>query len=306
MDSAKLRFIRPLNELQRSIERYEILNDGQVLPDLRLVIRLDAHRHGDWSRIPESEYPCGPKISQALIGTAHDVMQSGLHCVLSMIHGDEIAVYIDPREVANARRRARLISFFASSAAAHFLLRFGLPVLFHARLAELPSTDRLIEYFMWQRRCCFRNAVAYSLRRALIAKGTPPDKIESQLERVSEEDRIRQLAELGSPVSNLSPHTRYGSLVSWQKIVNGPGAVSTGLTSQVGLPEGDEEFIDVLLERLKVTAPSESGRLLREEPPPSEEVAQTPPPQRESVRFSHEKGSKRNTLIMRVPSDYKR
>lgn len=303
------KFIRSINDLQRSVERYEVLNDGHVLPDLRVIIRLDAHRHGDWSRIPEGEYPCGSKISQALIGTAQDVMQSGIHCVLSMIHGDEILVYVDPRELSSPRRRARLISFFASSAAANFLLRFGLPVLFHARVAELPSNDRVVEYLMWQRRCALRNAIVHELRRVLLAQGVAPEDIEAQLARVTEEERIRRLEEAGSPLSAMTAHKRFGSMVWWQRSAPAPGAVSTNLHSQIGLPEDDTQFIDFVLERLKLSTSIQASIPQLDSPADSltstsQDVA--PPPQKESVRFTHEKGSKRNTLIMRVSSDYKR
>jgi signal transduction histidine kinase len=64
-------------------------------------------------------------------------------------------------------RRSKLISTIASAAAVHFLKVSGREALFEAKLSELPSSNRVLEYFFWQRRYCFRNATTIALRRAL-------------------------------------------------------------------------------------------------------------------------------------------
>ncbi len=243
VDSALLK--RGLGDLQRGLERFETYNDGFILPDTFLVIRLDAHRYGDWSNLAAEEYPCGTRLTRAFQETAVSLMASAFRTVLSYCHGDEIALFIDPVENNSPLRRSRLISVISSAASIHFMEAAGLAATFQAKVSELPTLSRVVEYLLWQRRCCFRNAVTISLRRALIASHQTPEHAESLIHGLTEEQRISKLAELGAPITDLSATTRRGSLFWWEN----EGAKDEGkcrLASAVDLTENDGEFLDLV------------------------------------------------------------
>jgi tRNA(His) 5'-end guanylyltransferase len=236
---------RGLGDLQRSLERFETYNDGFVLPDTFLVIRLDAHRYGDWSALSVGEYPCGPSMTRAFHETAVSLMASAFRTVLSYCHGDEICLFVDPSENNSPLRRSRLTSLLASAASIHFLEASGLAATFQARLSELPSLSRVIEYFFWQRRVCFRNALTISLRRALITQGYSPEEAEKQIHGLPEDQRITKLEGLGVSTSSLPETTTHGALFWWD-ISRTPTEEEFRLSSATSLGQNDEEFVTLV------------------------------------------------------------
>lgn len=236
---------RGIGDLQRSLERFETYNDGFILPDTRLVIRLDAHRLGDWSRVASGEYPCGEQLTKAFHTTAKALLTSSFRVVLAYAHGDEISLYIDPTENSNPLRRSKLISAFASAAALHFRDATGLSALFDARLSELPSDERVAEYFMWQRRYCFRNAVTISLRRALAASGLSAEDVERRLHGLPEAQRIEALAQAGIALETIPPTTRRGALFSWREVQK-DGRPEFSISEMASLPDDDGKFVDLV------------------------------------------------------------
>lgn len=259
---------RGIGELQRSLERFETYNDGFILPDTRLVIRLDAHRLGDWSRVGSGEYPCGLELTGAFHATAKSLLASSFRVIMAYAHGDEISLFIDPTENSNPLRRSKLISAFASAAALHFRDATGLSALFDARLSELPSDERVIEYFMWQRRYCFRNALTISLRKALAASGLSPEDVERRLHGLPEAARIEALAEVGISLDSIPATTRRGALFSWQEVKKGDRTEFT-ISEMTSLPEDDLEFVKLTrklvtrLSNLETSSPAPTQKPVR-------------------------------------------
>jgi tRNA(His) 5'-end guanylyltransferase len=247
---------RGIGDLERSIERYETYNDGFILPDTVIVVRLDAHRYGDWSALPD-EYPTGPTTTKGLLITARALMSASFRVVLAYTHGDEISLVLDPTENINPLRRSKLISAFCSAAAIHFLKATGFAAMFDAKVSELPSPERLSEYLFWQRKYCYRNATTIALRRALIRSGLSLDQAENKIRGATEEQRIAQLKELGAPVETIPPTTRRGSLLYWNTdVVEGRSQFKVVVDTK--LADNDEAYEAFLTERVSkalVTAP---------------------------------------------------
>jgi tRNA(His) 5'-end guanylyltransferase len=243
VDSALLK--RGLGDLQRGLERFETYNDGFILPETLLVIRLDAHRYGDWSELAADEYPCGVRLTRAFQETAVSLMASAFRTVLAYCHGDEIALFIDPVENNSPLRRSRLISVISSAASIHFMEAAGLAATFQAKVSELPSLSRVVEYLLWQRRCCLRNAVTISLRRALLASHHSPEQAEALIHGLPEDQRVLKLADLGAPIVELPATTRRGSLFWWEN-EDSKDEGRYRLASAVNLTENDGEFLDLV------------------------------------------------------------
>lgn len=237
-----------IGDLQRSVERYETYNDGFILPDTLLVVRLDAHRYGDWSSFTD-EYPTGPVITKALLITARALMTATFRVVLSYVHGDEISLVLDPTENSNPLRRSKLISAFTSAASIHFLKTCGFAATFDAKVSELPSLERLTEYLFWQRRCCHRNATTIALRKALRASGLSTEQVESKLHGTTEEQRLAQLRNAGAPVESIPHTTRRGSLLFWETIQQ-DGKEHFKVTGDTRLPDDDDAYEALIRQRL--------------------------------------------------------
>jgi tRNA(His) 5'-end guanylyltransferase len=239
---------RGIGDLERSIARFETYNDGFILPDTLVVVRLDAHRYGDWSSLVD-EYPTGPTVTKGLLVTARALMSASFRVVLAYVHGDEISLVIDPTENINPLRRSKLISAFTSAAAIHFLQATGLAAMFDAKVSELPSTERLAEYLFWQRKYCYRNATTIALRKALMRGGTTAEQAESKIRGATEEERVEHLKRAGSPVETIPPTTRRGSLLYWDTVeVDGTPQVKVAVNTK--LPDNDEVYETLMIERL--------------------------------------------------------
>jgi len=255
MDTSKL-VHKGIGELQRSLERFETYNDGFILPDTFLVIRLDAHRLGTWDD-SLGEWPCGPAITRMLHETTRLLMTSSFRVLLAYSHGDEISLLMDPTEAANPIRRSKLISTFASAAAVHFAKVSGKEALFDARLSELPSVSRVVEYFFWQRRYCFRNASTIALRTALLAAGKSREDAERSIHGIAERDRVAKLSELGISLESIPHTTRRGALFFWSSVVK-DGREFLKLLTDASLSDHDDEYADRLIQLI--------GEALNEQP----------------------------------------
>jgi tRNA(His) 5'-end guanylyltransferase len=295
---------RGIGDLQRSLERFESYNDGFILPDTFLVVRLDAHRMGDWGAL-NAEYPCGPTVTKALHTTARMLMTSTFRVLVAFVHGDEISLLVDPTETLNPMRRSKLISTVASAAAVHFMQASGKEALFEARLSELPTVERVIEYFFWQRRYCFRNAVTIALRSALTASGLSAEDAEKFIHGVSEPARLAKLREVGVPLESIAHTTRRGALLFFETLLR-DGREHFRLNSNTTLPDDDEESVGLLTqilesalgeERLEHAAPA-----TQREPTPAKVPANSD--QQPKVRQERQfKGNKKtNVSVFKIAS----
>jgi len=238
-----------LGELERSALRFENYNDSFILPDTFIIVRLDAHRYGDWSSFSE-EYPCGESLTKAFHATARDLMTASFRVILAYTHGDEISLLVDPSENTNPLRRSKIISAFASAAAIHFHKHTGLTATFDAKLSELPSLDRVLEYLFWQRRYCFRNATTIALRNALTARGYAREDIEKQTHGISEEQRVSKLTALGIQLHSIPTTTRRGALHTWESFSR-DGREHFKLHSDTNLSDDDSQYLELLQSRLR-------------------------------------------------------
>ena len=255
---------RGIGDLQRSMERYETYNDGFILPDTLIVVRLDAHRYGDWSSYTD-EYPTGPVTTKALLITARALMTATFRVVLSYVHGDEISLVLDPTENTNPLRRSKLISAFTSAASIHFLKASGLAATFDAKISEIPSLERLTEYLFWQRRYCYRNATTIALRRALLASGLSSEQAESKIHGSTEEQRVAQLTSAGSPVESIPHTTRRGSLLFWETVQQ-DGKEQFKVVADTRLVDDDDAYEALLRQRLAKALNLTEAKLLPQQP----------------------------------------
>jgi len=290
---------RGIGELQRSLERFETYNDGFILPDTRLVVRLDAHRLGDWSGVASGEYPCGEELTKAFHATAKALLTSSFRVILAYAHGDEISLYIDPTENSNPLRRSKLISAFSSAAALHFRDATGLSALFDARLSELPSDERVAEYFMWQRRYCFRNAVTISLRKALTASGLSAEDVERRLHGLPEAQRIDALAAAGISLDTIPATTRRGALFSWRETQKN-GRSEFSINETTSLTDDDAEIVHLIRQLITETSGTISSTTATKAKPEKSPASTPSSPSSRSAAGAFRPTKRSNVSVVRV------
>ena len=213
----RTRQILSLGEYQRALERFERC-DGFTLPDIRLVIRIDAHRSGpEWSSFPDSGYPFDTHFVRALTHAGHHLLCSGFRIQYAYVHGDEISLLLDRAETLTQRRRTRLASLLASAASVAFVRAFPRAVVFHAVMSELPTDEHVIDYFMWQRKVATRNFLSRSLGLAFTARGLTAQEIDAKIGKATDEEKWALLAECGRQHSDVSAYERLGLALWWER-----------------------------------------------------------------------------------------
>lgn len=238
---------RSLAEYERLLGKFENLQEVSFLPDMHVIVRLDAHRLGShWVSFPDADYPLGAAFSEGLRAAAVSLFTSGIRVLFAFVHGDEISVAVDPLELSNGRKKVKLVSGLSSAASVGLCTSFGRGALFHAKVSELPSKDHVLDYLLWQRLVARRNTIARYLNIKLLETAAPKSEIERLLSKATEEERLATLARFGLDYTTLSPYQQRGALLWWAPS-GAPSPIRIegqpyGIAECIELPD-DEPFI---------------------------------------------------------------
>lgn len=220
--------------------KFENLQDISFLPDMHIIVRLDAHRIGShWATFPDAEYPLGAAFSQGLRAAAVSVLTCGIRVLFCFVHGDEISVAIDRQELANGRKKTKLISGLSSAASVGLCTALGRGALFHAKVSELPTEDHVIDYLYWQRLVARRNTIARYLSLKLLEISAPKSDVERLLSKATEDERLAALKGFGIDYDALAPYEQRGALLWWA-----PSASPSPIRID-GQPYGIAECVDI-------------------------------------------------------------
>jgi tRNA(His) 5'-end guanylyltransferase len=238
--------LKTLGEYQSSLERFENFNDGFILPDMRVIVRIDGRRVGEyWESRHMGEYPYVIEVHDALVECAKQLFNVGMQMDLAFVHGDEISVLLSGAESSNPRRRLKLGTLLCSAATLHCFSKCGLPLYFYAKVSELPSFTHVLDYFLWQRKCGERNLVSKVISDALSQQGQSKQQIDARMGKLTLEERAKLAAELGADIQALPKWQLRGSLM-WP-VAGEPGEIA----GDANLTDNDEEYIVFLKRCLK-------------------------------------------------------
>lgn len=138
-------------QLDRAMRVYETAHDLAVLPGLWLVARLDGR---SFTRLVREVHPFAApfdaRFRDLMIATARHLMTCGFNVLYGCTHSDEISLLLHPNEESFGRKQRKLVSILAGEASAAFSLALGSVASFDARLAQLPTAWRVVDYFRWR------------------------------------------------------------------------------------------------------------------------------------------------------------
>jgi tRNA(His) 5'-end guanylyltransferase len=144
----------------RRMRVYETAHDHQALPGLWMVARLDGR---SFTRLVREVHPFAapfdPCFRDLMVATTRHLMDCGFNFVYSCTHSDEISLLFHPNEDSFGRKLRKLLSILAGEASAAFTLQLGAIAVFDARIAQLPSTQLVVDYFRWRAEDAHRNAL---------------------------------------------------------------------------------------------------------------------------------------------------
>ncbi|OVE79954.1 hypothetical protein BVY02_01780 [bacterium J17] len=245
--------VKTLREYSNTVERYERVGDPYIMPETFVVIRVDGRRFGgSWFTDEKHwDYPYGERITEGFLAAGRKMMWSGFKVSYAFAHGDEVSVLLDRSESANLRRKSNLYSLLASAASVSYTRNYGQPLIFHAKLSELPREEHVIDYFVWQRQCGVRNFFSQLFLRHFEKEGLGSADVDKKIGSMSNDEKIIYARELGLEIDRIPLRNIYGTAFWWEESEGDAAAKAPyHIVEAQQLPVDDQEYAIWVDERM--------------------------------------------------------
>lgn len=150
------------DDLDARMRIFETASDQCVLPGMQMVARLDGRSFTRLTKEVESfEAPFDPRFRDLMLETAEHLMTDcGFSFLFGYTQSDELSLLFASEENGFQRKLRKLLSILAGEASAFFSVRLGRVAAFDCRISQLPSLERVIDYFRWRSEDAHRNALS--------------------------------------------------------------------------------------------------------------------------------------------------
>ena len=148
------------DDLDQLMRTFETAHDYCVLPGIYIVARIDGRNFTRLTKeLHQFEAPFDERMRNYMIETTSHLMNCGFRVVYGYTQSDEISLLFHPEITTFDRKMRKYNSILAGEASAKFSLWLGDHAAFDCRISELPSTDRVCDYFRWRNEDAHRNAL---------------------------------------------------------------------------------------------------------------------------------------------------
>jgi tRNA(His) guanylyltransferase len=125
-----------------------------------MVARLDGRSFTRLTKETEQfEAPFDSRFRDMMIETVKHLMDCGFRVVYGFTESDEISLLFHQDEESFGRKLRKYDSILAGEASAKFSLLLGALATFDCRISQLPSQDKVLDYFRWRQEDAHRNAL---------------------------------------------------------------------------------------------------------------------------------------------------
>lgn len=206
------------DELDARMRGFETAHDLRVLPQLHMVARIDGRSFTRLTKVVHPfEAPFDPRFRDMMIETTrYLVADVGIRFVYGYTESDEISLLFRRDDDCFGRKLRKLNSVLAGEASAKFTHLLGDIAAFDCRVSQLPSRDRVVDYFRWRSEDAHRNALNAHCYWALRKEGLTARGATSEIDGKSVADKNELLFERGINFNALPRWQRRGVGVVWQ------------------------------------------------------------------------------------------
>ncbi|MDP4178908.1 MAG: tRNA(His) guanylyltransferase Thg1 family protein, partial [Bacillota bacterium] len=139
---------------------YETAHDYCVLPGIYMVARIDGRNFTRLTKeVHKFEAPFDLKFRDYMVGTTEHLMNCGFRIIYGFTQSDEISILFHLEDKTFSRKMRKLNSVLAGEASAKFTNLLGDIGCFDCRISELPSLEKVQDYFLWRQEDAHRNAL---------------------------------------------------------------------------------------------------------------------------------------------------
>jgi tRNA(His) 5'-end guanylyltransferase len=148
------------DDLDAEMRVYETAHDHCVLPGIHIVVRLDGRGFTRLTKeVHEFEAPFDVRFRDLMVHTTSTLMESGFRTVYGFTQSDEISILLHRDEDSFGRKERKFNSLLAGEASAAFSMKLGAAGVFDSRVCQLPTAERVRDYFRWRQEDAHRNAL---------------------------------------------------------------------------------------------------------------------------------------------------
>ncbi|MBO4556717.1 MAG: hypothetical protein J5706_08145 [Elusimicrobiales bacterium] len=148
------------DKLDKEMRIYEQSLDQCVLPGMHLLARIDGRSFTRLTKeICNFEAPFDIRFRDIMAETVKSLMDCGFNVVYGFTESDEISLLFHDEEKAFGRKVRKYDSVLAGQASAAFSMILGKLAVFDCRVIQIPTMERVIDYFQWRQEDAHRNAL---------------------------------------------------------------------------------------------------------------------------------------------------
>ncbi len=207
------------NDLDQTMRVFETAHDHSVLPGLHMVARLDGRGFTRLTRrVHHFEAPFDERFRDHMVATVEHLMNCGFRVLYGYTQSDEISLLFHPEEGTFNRKLRKYNSILAGEASACFALHLGALATFDCRISQLPSSQRVVDYFRWRSEDAHRNALNSHCYWLLRKDGQSVGAATSALEGLSVAAKNELLFQRGINFNDLPRWQKRGVGVYWANV----------------------------------------------------------------------------------------
>lgn len=219
------------NELDRQMRVFETAADYCVLPGLYMVARLDGRSFTRLTKeVHRFETPFDARLRDLLVSTTRHLMETGFQVLYGYTQSDEISLLFHPDESAFGRKLRKFNSILAAEASAKFSILLGDLAAFDCRISQLPSPERVVDYFRWRSEDAHRNALNSHAYWLLRKTGATAAEATERLHGMTVAAKNELLFQAGINFNDLPAWQKRGVGLLWETYQKPAEDPSTGQT----------------------------------------------------------------------------
>jgi tRNA(His) 5'-end guanylyltransferase len=206
------------DDLDRELRRYETVHDFRVPPGVFMVARLDGRSFTRLTKeVLDLEAPFDPGFHALMVETVAHLMACGFRVLYGYTQSDEISLLLHPDETAFERKLRKYNSILAGEASARLSLGLARAVVFDCRISQLPTEEKVVDYFRWRQEDARRNALNACCYWKLREGGRSARQAARELAGRSSEEKLKLLSDHGVVFRELPAWQRLGTGLTWER-----------------------------------------------------------------------------------------
>ena len=205
------------DDLDQLMRTFETAHDYCVLPGIYIVARIDGRNFTRLTKeLHQFEAPFDERMRNYMIETTSHLMNCGFRVVYGYTQSDEISLLFHPEITTFDRKMRKYNSILAGEASAKFSLLLGDHAAFDCRISELPSADRVCDYFRWRNEDAHRNALNAHCYWMLRKEGKTVAAATDALNKLSVAEKNELLWQKGINFNDLPLWQKRGTGLYWE------------------------------------------------------------------------------------------